>query len=321
VPPPATSTPPPTSSAHRHRASPPPGRVTHLSFNNHGKHITLTWTLPSGHLAHVYVKRTGDGGCSTGLHDGVTVGGTAVRTHTVDTTAVTGHRYCYTVFVVNTAGRRSSADNTPLVRVPDHTPPPAVAQVTAKASGSGVVVSWSAARGAALYLVMRGPASACPSHSDAQTALATKISALTYTDATAKPGTAYCYAVFPADKHGNVRQTSTTSAFATVPRPAPAPVVKPVPAASNTSSSTPFASVVALMVAAVAIAVVAFSLILLAALRLQARMRGGAYQPSRARGGALRVQAGHYDARALVIPAALGVGAMLFALAVAMLVL
>jgi hypothetical protein len=321
VPPPTTSAPPPATSK-RHHVSPPPGRVTHLRFDNNGRYMTLTWKLPtsSTHLAHVYVKRTRDGGCSTGLSDGVTIGSTDVHSRTVDTTAVPGYRYCYTVFVVNAAGRRSSADNTPLVSMPDHTPPPAVKNVQTRVSGSSVVVSWSAAPGAARYLVMRGPAGACPAHSDAQAALA-KPSAAGFTDTTAKPGTAYCYAVFPVDKYGNVRHTSTSFAKATVPAPTPKPVVKPVPASSHASSSTPFASIIALMVAAVAIAVVAFSLILLAALRVQARMRGEPYQPSRARGGALRIQAGHDDARALVVPAALGVGAMLLALAVAMLVL
>jgi hypothetical protein len=268
----------------------------------------------------VYVKRTSDRGCSTGLRDGVTIGSTDVHARAVDTSAVTGHRYCYTVFVVNKAGRRSSADNTPLVGMPDKTPPPAVADVKARVSGSNVIVSWHAAPTAARYLVMRGPAGECPTHSDADTALA-KPTAATYTDTTAKPGTTYCYAVFPVDKHGNVRHTSTSSATAAVPAPAPKQAVTPAPAASPASSSTSFASIVVLIVAAVAMAVVAFSLILLAALRLQARMRGGVYQPSRARGGALRLHAGGFDARALVIPAALGVGAMLLALAIAMLVL
>ena len=280
--------------------------------------MTLAWKLPAArNLAHVYVQRT-HGGCATGLRDGMRIGSIAVRTHTVDKTAVPGVQYCYTVFVTNRAGGRSSADDTGPVRMPDHKPPPAVKEVTAHVSGSAVVVSWSAAAGAAHYLVMRGPAAACPTHSDAPLALG-KPTATTFTDTTAKAGAAYCYAVFPVDNHGNVRQTSTISAIATVPRPTPKPAAASTPVASH-SSSTSFASIVALMVAAVAIAVVAFSLILLAALRVQARMRGGAYQPSRARGGAVRV-AGHYDARALVIPAALGVGAMLLALAVAMLVL
>jgi hypothetical protein len=294
--------------------------VTHLRFNNRGKHMSLSWTLPaSPHLAHVFVKRTRGGSCSTGLHDGVTIGSTGVHTRAVDTTAVPGNRYCYTVFVTNKAGRRSSADDTGLVAMPDHTPPPAVKHVAMSLSGSAVVLSWSPAPSATHYLVMRGPAGACPTRSDAAAALA-KPFAATFTDTTAKAGTAYCYAVFPVDKYGNVQHTATAFATATVPAPAPKPAATPAPAASY-SSSAPFASIVALMVAAVAIAVVAFSLILLAALRLQARMRGDVYQPSRVRGGALRVQLGHADARALIIPAALGVGAMLLALAVAILVL
>ncbi|MGN6380011.1 MAG: hypothetical protein ACTHNU_13745 [Gaiellales bacterium] len=305
--------------------------MTDLRAHNTGAHMVLTWRLPADRdMRGVWVVRTlAADGCATTLHGGMQIGTRLVRSRAVDNTAVPRTRYCYTVFVTDTAGHRSSADDTGPVAMPDRTPPAPVAHVTADVSGSDVVVSWSPAKGASHYLVMRGAADACPTAPRRRSAIA-KTTGLRFTDTSAKPGGGYCYAVFAVDAAGNPQTTPSTAPPITLSRASTPKVAKPggpthhvvTPSrASAGSGSGPLASEVARIVAAIAVAVVVFGGIVLAGLRLQNRRRTAVYGPSRSRGGAARLQLSDYDTRALVIPAALGVAGLLLVLALAALLL
>ncbi len=110
TPPPANVTP-----SHPANSAPPdrhaPGKVGHLhTITKVPGRITLLWTNPgASDLAGVVVRRGWAGACPTSQHDGVAVGGTAVRTRQIDTGAVDGQRYCYAIFAFDHSGNYSRA--------------------------------------------------------------------------------------------------------------------------------------------------------------------------------------------------------------------
>jgi hypothetical protein len=330
-----------TTSPPTHQAAPPPGRVTDLVLNNRlGAFVKLSWTLPqSSNLKKVYVLRTPASQCSSGITDGMLVGGTtAVRTSATDRTAVPGTKYCYTVFVTNTAGKRSPANEIKGAR-PDLTPPPVVTRVQAAPLGSAIKVTWSPAPTATHYIVLRTAGGACAS--SPSTTGATRLggpkgtfATPTATDSTARPGQTYCYSVFPVDVHGNVQKTaasSTSVGLSATPPPGGSSTSPPITGTTppGKSSNHLISSAVAQIVAAVGVAVIVFGLIVLAGLKLQGSFslperptrRTQGYPYGRPRNGmAMRLHLSDYDTRALVIPAVLGLGALLVIAAVAALV-
>jgi hypothetical protein len=177
--------------------------------------------------------------------------------------------------------------------------------------------------GANHYLVMRGAGGGCPVA--VSTASARKASRPTLTDATAKPGAAYCYSVYPVDAYGNVQKTGATSNTVTVGAVATGatPVASTGPATSGSAkpSNDAFSSQLSRMVAAVGAATFVFGLIMLIGIRLQGssgRRRVESFYYPRHRGGLARVALDQYDARALVIPAVLFVGLIVLAAAAAL---
>jgi hypothetical protein len=327
--PPPVSTPSPTPAPTKHpqkkKQNLPPGMVSNLRVDNtRAKGLLISWQLPPANdIAKVYVRRTLGTPCASGPYDGAPVGTTTPRSAQWDTAAQLGVHYCYSVFVVDTGGKVSPTNSTGLVALPDHTPPAPVTNVTARASGGQVVVAWPAAKGADHYIVMRGPSGSCPTTVNAGAALG-KPAGTSLTDSTAKPGAAYCYSVFSADKAGNVQHQAATSNSVSLPKPQPvaattgaAPKTTPDPPASNQS----FAAKASRMIAAVGAATLVFGLILLIGIRLQGssgRRRVESFYYPRQRSTVARVALDRYDPRALVIPAMLAVGLIILAAAAAL---
>lgn len=286
--------------------------------------------------------RTPAASCSTGITDGTRIGSTAPRTSAIDSTARVSTRYCYTVFVFNSAGERSPA-STKVGVIRDRTPPLPVSSVQAAMSGSAAIkVTWTRANTAVHYIVLRTAAGACATSLKAKGATRLggpngKFTGLSATDPTAKPGQQYCYSVFPVDAKGNVQKTAkVNSGSVTAPGGGTSTGGSTGPTHTTTQSgpaksgSRLISSAVAQIVAAVGVAVIVFGLIILGGLKLQGsftmpefpgRRRQNGYPYGRSRNaGVMKLHLGDYDTRALVIPAVLGVGLLLVVAAVAALV-
>jgi hypothetical protein len=232
--------------------------------------------------------------------------------------------YCYSVFVVDTAGKVSPTNSTGLIALPDQIPPPPVRSVTARAAGGHIVLTWPRAAGADHYFVMRGANGICPKA--LSVTAATKAIGTTYTDATAKPGVSYCYSVFAADQAGNVQHKPATSKAVSLATTQPVtsttgPTPKPAAQADPVTSNQSFAAKASRMIAAVGAATLVFGLILLIGIRLQGssgRRRVQSFYYPRQRSTVARVALDRYDPRALVIPAMLVVGLIILAAAAAL---
>ena len=145
-----------------------PGKVGHLrTITKVAGRITLLWTNPAASdLAGVVVRRGWAGACPTSQHEGVAVGGTAVRTRQIDTGAVDGQRYCYAIFAFDDSGNYSRSTVAHSVMNPgDRTPPGPVTNFTAVGQDGHVALSWRNPlhAGVAFDAVRRGTgASNCP---------------------------------------------------------------------------------------------------------------------------------------------------------------
>ncbi|HEY3766478.1 MAG TPA: hypothetical protein VGL44_15060, partial [Gaiellales bacterium] len=187
----------------------PPGPVGHLKTNTKVPgQITLQWTNPgASDLSRVIVRR-GWGVCPASPSDGSPVGGTAVRTHQVDTGAADGTSYCYAVFAVDASGNHSAATlANNVTNSGDQTAPGPVTDLTAKVNPSSqVVLSWVNPKhaGIAFIDVRRGPATDCPNSQLAGVAVGGSGIRTKQVDTTAKPGVSYCYRVYALDAADNV---------------------------------------------------------------------------------------------------------------------
>lgn len=250
-----------------------PGRVGHLRTVTDVAHrITVTWANPAASdLAGIVVQRGWAGACPAKASDGVRIGGVGLRTRQVDTSAAPGTRYCYAVFAFDHSGNYSR----PAVaaHVIDRVPAPVLQPVTdvqAVASGGHIELTWrnpQSLAGVASIVVVRGPASACPTGPADGTLIGSTALRQTQVDATAQPGQAYCYRVFVENASGHSR-ASNTNTHTAPPVPAAA---HPAGAADPPASSSGgwLTSMILRMVAAVGAAM----LLVMAAATLTARRR------------------------------------------------
>ncbi len=260
-----------------------PGRVGHLrTVANVAHRISITWSNPAASdLAGVVVQRGWAGACPASASDGVRIGGAGVRTRQVDTSAAPGTEYCYAVFAFDHSGNYSKAALA--AHVIDRVPAPVLQPVTdvqAVASGGHIELTWrnpQSLAGVASIVVVRGPASACPTGPADGTLIGGTGLRQTQVDASAQPGQAYCYRVFVENASGHSK-ASNTNTHTAPPVPAAA---HPTGAADPTASSSGgwLTSMILRMVAAVGAAM----LLVMAAATLTARRRThvSAYVPPR----------------------------------------
>jgi hypothetical protein len=87
--------------------------------------VYITWTSPSGvQPVRVYAMRGAAGACPTSPANGTRVGATTVTNHMIDAGVTAGDSYCYSIFVVDSAGAVTKVGSTGSVPVPDLTAPP-----------------------------------------------------------------------------------------------------------------------------------------------------------------------------------------------------
>lgn len=163
-----------------------------LTTANGANGVSLTWTSPAsdggGPITSYHVYRSSGGG-------GATLLGSPTALAWLDTTAVRGTTYTYTVTAINSAGEGGPSNAATGV---SYTVPGAPA-LTVTASGSNAALSWTVADngGAPItgYQVLRGTSAG------AETALATTTSG-SYTDSGLTVGQTYFYKVVAANAAG-----------------------------------------------------------------------------------------------------------------------
>jgi hypothetical protein len=280
--------------------------------------ITLRWTNPrASDLAGIVLRRARSGDCPASRRDGVKIGGTAIRTTQVDTSAVDNTHYCYAAFAFDGHGNYSRAALDRRVTNPgDRTAPGPVSglAVTTNARGQ-VVLSWHnpTRAGVAADVVRRGVSPGCPAGPEDGTPVGGDSLRTSQVDASAQPGLTYCYRVFALDAAGNASVAAGDQA--TPPNPAPLHHRSPAPRPATTATGGGLSS---RLLRGVAIAGLLLLLITAyATVRTRRRMHSTAYLPAARRQFAPARQFGPRVAMtasapgALVIPAlaVLGCGA------------
>jgi hypothetical protein len=268
-----STTPPPSHPTKPARDTHAPGRVTNLHAAVKAPHrVTITWANPgASDLSGVVVRRGFAGACPARASDGFAIGGAAVRTSQVDTSVAPGTVYCYAVFAFDHAGNYSRAAVAKHV-IDKVAPPPLrpVTNVQAVALNGHIELTWqnpTSLAGVASILVVRGPATACPTGPADGTQIGGAKLRDTQVDATAKPGQTYCYRVFVSNLGGQSQESQTHTQTA----PAAPATAHPAGAADPPASSSGgwLTSMIVRMVAAVGAAM----LLVMAAATLVARRR------------------------------------------------
>ncbi len=309
-PPPSTQTitatlPPSTSTQSKPpKDSTPPPRVANLRVNVHTPgQITLTWELVDApQVAHVFVKRGPANQCPTFplQKSARTIGSFDPRTRAVDTTAKDGIRYCYAVFTLDNAGNWAKPGRHMARNPGDTTPPAAVGDVTVIPAGShGVTLSWTNPTGVVEVAVIRAAGAGCAQKPADGAPIGDRQLRSSQTDASAKPGSTYCYSVFAFDAAGN--RSKAAAEPATVPAaPRPAP---PAPSAQAGSSGSTLPDVVG-VVGGGAIVFAGLSYVTLRLFRREWEWHSRTGYGIR---DLMSIDVRGYDRLALVIPAVIGV--------------
>src|SRR5208283_874832 len=163
--------------------------------------VKLSWTASAGATSYnVYRGTTAGGESTTALATGITA------TSYTDTTASNGTIYYYKVAAVNAGG--TSPLSSEVSATPEPSAPIAPTGLTATAGNASVKLSWTASGGATSYNVYRGTTAS----GEATPALATGITATSYTDTTASNGTIYYYKVAAVNAGGTSPLSSEVSA-------------------------------------------------------------------------------------------------------------
>jgi fibronectin type 3 domain-containing protein len=205
-----------------------PAAPAGLSATAGNASVALSWTASSGATSYNVYRGTTAGGEST---TAIATGITAVSY--TDSTVANGTKYYYKVAAVNgggTSGLSNEASATP-----EPPAPPAPIGLSATAGNSSVTLGWSASSGATSYNVYRGTTTG----GESTTAIATGITAVSYTDSTAVNGTTYYYKVTAVNGGGASGLSNEASA---TPEPAistPAtPIVTVTPGSANLDSGS-----------------------------------------------------------------------------------
>ena len=175
---------------------PAPSAPASLSATASNNKVTLSWASAATATSYKVYR------------DGTLLASPSATSY-VDSTAVNGTAYSYTVSAVNEggeSGQSSSASATPQV-----TAPGVPTGFIATPGSTQVSLSWSATSGASSYKIYR-----------AGVFIATQ-SATTYTDTGLSNGTAYSYTVKASNAGGDSAASSSVSATPQVPAPSSAP--------------------------------------------------------------------------------------------------
>ena len=162
--------------------------------------ITLTWTAVSGVKSYNVYRGTTSGGLSNKTR----LNTSDITTTTYqDTTAVAGTTYYYQVTAVNSDGVSAASNEVSAVAQSSGN----TFTVNGSASGSQIVLTWSAVSGAVTYNVWRGTTSATITN---KIKIQSGITTTTFTDTGLSSGT-YYYQVEAVNSSGIPFQVSTES--------------------------------------------------------------------------------------------------------------
>jgi fibronectin type 3 domain-containing protein len=177
-----------------------PAAPTGLTATPGNAQVALSWTASAGATSYnVYRGTTAGGESSTPIATGVTA------TSYTNTGLTNGTTYYYKVAAVNssgTSGQSSEASATPSGA------PAAPTGLTATAGNAQVSLSWSASSGATSYNVYRGTTAG----GEGTTAIATGITATSYTNTGLTNGTTYYYKVAAVNSVGTSGMSNEASA-------------------------------------------------------------------------------------------------------------
>ncbi|MGO8671341.1 MAG: malectin domain-containing carbohydrate-binding protein [Capsulimonadaceae bacterium] len=182
-----------------------PSAPTGLTATGGNVQVLLSWTASSGATSYNVYRGTASGGESaTAIATGVTA-----ATYT-DTNVTNGTAYYYKAAAVNSYG--TSAQSAEASATPQASVPAAPTGLTATAGNAQIALSWTASSGATSYNVYRGTASG----GESATAIATGITASSYTNTGLTNGTPYYYKVAALNASGtsalSTEATATPSA-------------------------------------------------------------------------------------------------------------
>jgi fibronectin type 3 domain-containing protein len=184
-----------------------PGGLTALPNNNF---VTLTWNALSGATSYNINRSTVSGGPYTTISTAGTVTGISY----VDSTAVNGTTYYYTVSAQTAAG--VTANSAIEASATPSPPPPVPVSLTPTAGNAQIVLTWNPSAGAATYNVKRS------TMSGSETTI-TNVSTTMFTDAPLINGVTYYYVVSALGATGaESANAGEVSATPVGPPPAPA---------------------------------------------------------------------------------------------------
>jgi hypothetical protein len=180
--------------------------------------IALSWSASSGATSYRVYRGTSPGGeSSTPIATNIT------GTSFTDTSVTSGPTYYYDVTAVNGAGESAMS-----VEASASLSPPAVpASLVAQGGITQIALTWGASSGAASYNVYRGTAPGA----EGATAIATGITATTFTDLNLTAGSTFYYKISAVNGLGESGKSSESSA--TVVQP-PAHIVVVIESHYNT---------------------------------------------------------------------------------------
>jgi fibronectin type 3 domain-containing protein len=184
-----------------------PAAPTGLSATAANAQVSLSWSASSGASAY-YVKRsTTSGGPYTQL-------AAPTATNYSDSGLSNGTKYLYVVSAYNSYGR--SANSAEVNATPMAPPPAPPTGVTATASNTQVVLSWSASTGATSYNVKRSTTSGGPY------ATVSSSTVSYYTNTGLTNGTTYYYVVSAVNASGESANSSEVKGTPAAPATPPA---------------------------------------------------------------------------------------------------
>ena len=181
-------------SATPNQAAPP----TNLAATPGDTQIVLNWTASASATGYNVYRGTSRGGESSTPVNGSPIVGTTYN----DMGLTNGTTYWYYVKAITSSGLSLASNE--VSATPSAATPPVPTGLMAAAGVNQVVLNWMGSLGAASYNVYRGTSSG----GESGTAIATGITATTYTDTAVTPGTTYFYYVKAVNGAGGISAPS-----------------------------------------------------------------------------------------------------------------
>jgi FlaG/FlaF family flagellin (archaellin) len=207
---------------------PPPAAPTNLAATGGNGQIVLTWTASGGATSYTVKRASFTGGPYTDFVQP----GIAGTTYT-NTGLVNGTTYYYVVSASSANGESSnSAEKSATPQTPP--PPAAPTGLTATASSTQVVLTWTASSGATSYTVKRSLTAGGPYTNFVQQ----NITGTTYTNTGLVNGTTYYYVVTASNANGESANSAEKSATPVAPTAAISNLVVNDTATTNPPAGT-----------------------------------------------------------------------------------